>query len=92
MRRLGLDASDIGYFLYCDGDRFTEETFLKTSSAVMQFKITLLPYKCDLSWIEPALYRIKEVMLKNNCPQHSETCEHGAFIEACTSQQSVHPF
>ena len=92
MRRLGLDASDIGYFLYCDGDRFTEETFLKTSSAVMQFKITLLPYKCDLSWIEPALYRIKEVLHKNNCPEHSETCEHGAFIEACTSQRSVHPF
>ena len=28
MRRIGLDTADTGFFLYCDGDRFTDQTFL----------------------------------------------------------------
>ena len=48
MRRTGPDASDVGYILYCDSDRFTEAAFLGEKSATMQFKMTLLPYESDL--------------------------------------------
>ena len=30
MRQKGFDVDDIGYFLYCDGDRFTETPFLNS--------------------------------------------------------------
>ena len=83
MRRLGLDTSDVGYFLYCDGDRFTGSSFLKDGLAVMEFKITLLPYKSDPSWVEPTLIKIKELLDAEECPDHADRCEHGSFLAAC---------
>ncbi|MDC0033322.1 PD-(D/E)XK nuclease family protein [Alphaproteobacteria bacterium] len=83
MRRLGLDTSDVGYFLYCDGDRFTEAKFLHQDHATMQFKMTLLAYESDLSWIEPTLLKIKQLLQSAVCPNHTERCEHGAFLAEC---------
>jgi hypothetical protein len=83
MNRLGLDTSSVGYFLYCDGDRFTEEKFLHQGHATMQFKVTLLAYQSDLSWIEPTLMNIKKLLDAKNCPDHLEKCEYGKFLAAC---------
>lgn len=83
MRRLGLDTSDVGYFLYCDGDRFTEKKFLHEGHATMQFKVTLLAYKSDLSWIEPTLKSIKQLLDARKCPDHAMKCEYGAYLAAC---------
>ena len=63
LRRKGFSVSDIGYFLYCDGDRFTEYTFLGDEIATMQFKMTLLPYSVDTSWIEPCLKKLKRLFI-----------------------------
>ena len=83
MRRLGLDTSDIGYFLYCDGDRFTDSPFLDEGLAIMEFKVTLLPYESDTSWVEPTLIKIKKLLDTEGCPDHAENCEHGSFLAAC---------
>ena len=80
MRQKGFGVSDIGYFLYCDGDRFTDEAFLNEADARMIFKMSLLEYKVDTSWVEPALISIKELLGSNDCPAHTDTCEHGAFL------------
>ena len=34
MRRKGFSVSSVGYFLYCDGDRFSEYDFLDTEIAL----------------------------------------------------------
>lgn len=88
MRRLGLDVSDVGYFLYCDGDRFTGSTFLHRDQATMQFKMTLLAYESDLSWIEPTLIKIKQLLDTKECPSHAKKCEHGIFLDACAKVPS----
>ena len=80
LRRKGFSVSDIGYFLYCDGDRFTEYTFLGDEIATMQFKMTLLPYHVDTSWIEPCLKKIEETLHYKECPAHNETCKHGNYL------------
>jgi len=85
MRRLGLDTSDIGYFLYCDGDRFTDSPFLEEGLAVMEFKISLLPYESDTSWVEPTLIKIKKLLDTEECPSHADNCEHGSFLAACAT-------
>jgi hypothetical protein len=81
MRQKGFGVSDIGYFLYCDGDRFTGEAFLNEADARMIFKMSLLEYQADTSWVEPALINIKELLGSNDCPAHADTCEHGAFLD-----------
>ena len=80
MRQKGFDVDDTGYFLYCDGDRFTKTPFLRSEKAVMDFKITLIPYECQTQWIEPVLSKISELLRGKTCPEHSETCEYGNFI------------
>ena len=81
MRRKDFYVSDEGYFLYCNGDRFTDKRFLGDTVATMYFKIVLLPYRTTLDWIEPALLEIKRTLDNNECPPHSSMCEYGRFIE-----------
>ena len=80
MRKKGFDTDDTGYFLYCDGNRFTENTFLKKDNAFMEFKITLIPYKSDLSWIDPTLAKIYRNLRLDKRPAHNPNCEYGQFI------------
>ena len=82
MRRKGFSISSIGYFLYCDGDRFSDYDFLNTENAVMQFKMSLIPYEVNTSWIEPTLLKIKDCLHQPNTPKHADNCEYGGFLRA----------
>ena len=82
MRRKGFSISSIGYFLYCDGDRFSEYDFLKSKHAVMKFKMSLIPYEADTSWIEPILLEIKKCLRTPIPPKHAANCEYGTFLNA----------
>jgi hypothetical protein len=41
----------------------------------MKFNASLLPYKGDDSWVEPALFAIKKNLSRKTCPQHSAECK-----------------
>ena len=80
MQKKGFDVDEIGFFLYCDGNRFTDQIFLNDKNAIMEFKMTLIEYKTDLSWIEKTLNNIYGCLRLNERPKHSESCEYGIFI------------
>ena len=80
MRRKGFDVSDTGYFLYCDGDRFSEYDFLGQTDARMRFEMSLISYEVDQSWIEPTLFEIRSCLELGSPPPHSDRCEYGAFL------------
>ena len=82
MRRKGFDVSDVGYFLYCDGDRFSDYSFLGDERADMQFKMSLIEYQVDQSWIEPTLKDIKGCLDSPAVPDHAGNCEFGLFIQS----------
>ena len=82
MQKKGFDVSSTGYFLYCDGDRFSDYSFLNEKDASMKFKMNLLSYEVDLSWIEPTLMKIQECLHKSKCPRHNLECEYGQFLDA----------
>jgi len=82
MRRKGFSVSSIGYFLYCDGDRFSDYDFLLSEYASMQFKMSLIPYEVDTSWIAPTLLEIKECLRTATSPEHTANCEYGTFLNA----------
>ncbi len=81
MRNKGFEIENIGYFLYCDGDRFTKKQFLNNKIAKMEFKMTLISYQTDTSWIENTLFKIKENLLSKKRPFHNEKCEFGNFLK-----------
>ena len=82
MMQKGFNVSRTGYFLYCDGDRFSDYNFLNQNDASMIFKMSLLPYDVNLDWIEPTLMSIRECLHKTKCPPHDTNCEYGQFLNA----------
>ncbi len=85
LRRMGFDVSETGYFLYVDGDRFTDRDFLSAHEALMVFKTTLIPYTVDVSWIAPTLKKIKATLDAGARPEHSDGCQYGDFLQASIS-------
>ena len=82
IERIGLEVSQIRYFLHVDGDRFTDQLFLNETTATVNFKVTLIPYETDCSWFEKALFAIKETLLKKKRPTHNPSCEFGEFLQS----------
>jgi len=80
MKKKGFDVDEIGFFLYCDGNRFTDQIFLNDKNAIMEFKMTLIEYRTNLSWIEVTLKNIHSCLRLNKRPKHSKNCEYGIFI------------
>lgn len=80
LRRMGFDVSDLGYFLYVDGDRFTDTDFIQGDSALMEFKCSLIEYETDQSWINDTLVQIRRTLDQPCRPSHSDDCEYGAFL------------
>ena len=82
MRQKGFEVSSTGYFLYCDGDRFSDYTFLGKTNAFMKFKMSLIPYEVSTDWVEPTLKKIINCLNSDVCPDHTSECEFGAFLSS----------
>lgn len=83
LRRKGFRVSDIGYFLYVDGQHLNESGMLELDrpfNANMKFNVAIIPYKGDDCWVEDALIDAKACLTLSTCPDHSEECEFGSFI------------
>ena len=82
LRRMEFDVSDEGIFLYCDGDRFSNKSFLGEAIAQMEFKISILIHHVDTSWIEPTLFKVKDCLTSLSPADHVDGCEIGSFLAA----------
>ena len=49
--------------------------------AWMQFEAQIIPYIGDDSWVEPALFKIKDLLVEKDCPEHTEKCENERFLK-----------
>lgn len=70
LRRNGFEVSNTGYFVYCNGIK-DKQAF----DAKLEFKISVIPYIGDDSWIEGKLREIKECLMSEEIPGYSEGCE-----------------
>ena len=83
MRRKGFQVSDIGYFLYVDGLHVDYDGMIDltdTAKAVMYFSTSILSYTGSDGWVDGALVAIKQLLLSDTMPNHSEECEFGVFL------------
>ncbi len=91
LRCNGFNVSDIGYFVYVDGDPHGQDGMLTTDkdSAVMHFSVSLLTYQGNSDWVEQVLLDISSTLKLKSCPPHSqsgygykgdEPCEYERFI------------
>lgn len=90
MRGMGYQVSDIGYFVYVDGQHWGIDGMLdeNPSTATMRFSATLLTYQGNDGWVESALREIKILLQENACPPHSEGCEEEVFLKGVLDAMS----
>lgn len=69
LRRMGFDVQHTGYFVYANG-RKDPGAF----NGTLSFRLTILPYNGDDSWVEPALMKAK-ACLDADIPNPSEDCD-----------------
>ncbi len=81
-RQNGFTVSSTGYFVYCNGDQ--DKT---TFDGKLEFKVKLLPYTGDDSWVEPALMDAK-VCLDGELPDGSASCDYCAYTQAVAEMTS----
>lgn len=70
LRQNGFRVSDTGYFVFCNGQT-TSDKF----DGKLEFKIEIIEYKGDDSWVEPTLFEIKKCLDGQEIPDFSENCE-----------------
>lgn len=75
LRRMGFDVQNTGYFVYANG-RKDPTAF----NGTLSFRLTVLPYIGDDSWVEPALIKAK-ACLDADIPIPSEDCEFCSYRE-----------
>jgi hypothetical protein len=72
-RQSGFDVSDKGYFVYANGLK-DKESF----NEKLEFEMTVLDYIGNTEWVEPMIFKIKEVLDKEEIPEPGEGCEYCA--------------
>ena len=76
LRKMNFDVSNTSYFYVCNGEK-TKNEFKNQ----MDFKITLVPYRVNTSWIESKLSEMKEVLNLDSPPDLVPTCEKCAYLK-----------
>lgn len=77
LRRNGFTVSDTGYFVYCNGDHDANAFDNK-----IEFKIKLLPYKGNDSWVEATILAMKDCLMSDEIPPMRDDCEFCAYNQA----------
>lgn len=73
-RQNGFKVSPTAYFVYANGsvDR-------KAFDGKLEFRVTVLPYDGDDSWIPETLRNIKRALLEDELPEPSEACSYCSY-------------
>lgn len=77
LRQKGFVVSNTGYFVYVNGDT-SKESF----SERLEFDTLLLSYEGNDSWVEPALFQIRNCLESNKFPEAGESCEFCQYRSA----------
>ncbi|MFH1744927.1 MAG: PD-(D/E)XK nuclease family protein [bacterium] len=77
LRQNGYKVSDTGYFVYCNGIADAEAFDQK-----LEFRVNLIPYKGDDSWVEKTIVKAHKCLNNNKIPKADPDCDYCSYIEA----------
>ena len=72
--RLGFPVSPVGYFLFANASRNRPEFGGK-----LEFENTIIEYRGDTSWVEPAIFAIKDCLDSDEIPKPGKECQYCAY-------------
>ena len=91
-RRKGFTVSNIGYFVYVDGQHVGIDGMLDQNdptTAWMKFQTAVIPYVGDDNWVNDALLVAKKTLHKVICPDHAEGCEIKILLDGVKEHDST---
>lgn len=77
MRQNGFKVSDIGYFVYCNG-----QTDREAFDGKLEFDIKIIPYQGDDSWVEKTIIKAHQCLMNNKIPEASKDCDYCNYVQA----------
>jgi len=77
LRRNGLDVSNTGYFVYCNGN-----TRLEKFNGKLEFDLTLIPYEGHDEWVEGVINDIHKCLKGDSIPGSGEGCDFCSYRDA----------
>jgi len=77
LRKNGHKVSDTGYILYCNGNAYEEQFASK-----IEFRMTLLPYEGDSSWVDDITVRLHECLNSDELPEPEAFCHYCNYMGA----------
>ncbi len=74
LRRNGFEVSDIGYFVYVNGDTDKEAFDRK-----LEFDVKIIPYEGSDAWVEEVLKKAHETLMSDKIPEPSPDCDYCSY-------------
>jgi CRISPR/Cas system-associated exonuclease Cas4 (RecB family) len=81
LRQNGYKVSDTGYFVYCNGIADA-----KAFDQKLEFRVNLIPYKGNDSWVEKTIRDIYKCLNSDKIPQASHDCDYCSYINSINSK------
>ncbi|MFA5146638.1 MAG: PD-(D/E)XK nuclease family protein [Candidatus Omnitrophota bacterium] len=75
-RRNEFKVSEIGYFVYCNGQSGKEAFANK-----LEFDVKIIPYKGDDAWVEPTLINARKCLDADTIPEANPECDFCRYHE-----------
>ena len=73
-RNNGFKVSNIGYFVYCNGDADK-----KAFDGKLEFDVAVIPYEGRDGWIEKVIFDIRKCLESEKMPLASDNCDYCAY-------------
>jgi len=80
-RKMGFNVSDMGYFVFANAAKNREKFDGK-----LEFVLSIISYRGNDSWVEPALLGIKKCLDLDKIPTSGRDCEYCKFINETTKK------
>jgi CRISPR/Cas system-associated exonuclease Cas4 (RecB family) len=77
LRQNGYNVSNTGYFVYCNGIADA-----KAFDKKLEFRVNLIPYEGNDSWVEKTIFDIHKCLNSNEIPKANPDCDYCAYINA----------
>lgn len=81
-RRNGFKVSDVGYFVYANGQK-DRAAF----DGRLEFDVQIIPYEGDDAWVEERLVHAKQVLMGAHIPEAAPICEYCAYRGAARAME-----
>jgi len=76
-KKNGFPVSSLAYFVYCNGDADR-----KAFDGKLEFRVTMIPYKGDDSWVNQALINAHDCLVSSAPPAMSPDCDFCRYRDA----------